>query len=66
VRLHLSYCFQQVHSKLPRFVGIVTLVGTLAATQINRACAPIAHSEVREILKDDKRRHDVEAVLYAL
>jgi len=47
-------------------VGLVTLFGTLAATQVNRACASIAHSEVREILNDAQRRSDVEVALRAL
>ena len=48
------------------FVGMVTLLGTLVATQINRACASIAHSEVREILRDAQRRTDVGVALRAL
>lgn len=48
------------------FLGAVTLVGTLAATQTNRACASIAHTEVREILKDEQRRKDIEATLRAV
>jgi hypothetical protein len=48
------------------FIGMVTLVGTLAATQINRACASIAHSEVREILRDAQRSDEVGAALRAL
>jgi hypothetical protein len=46
--------------------GMVTLFGTLIATQINRACASVAHSEVREILKDIQRRNDIADALRAL
>ncbi len=48
------------------FVGAVIFVTTLAATQVNRACASAARSEVREILKDAQRRTDIEAALRAL
>lgn len=48
------------------FVGATVLVATLAATQINRACASAAHTEVREILSDSQRRIDVAAAIRAL
>ncbi len=47
-------------------VGAIIFVATLTATQINRACASAAHSQVREILKDGQRRTDIEAALRAL
>ncbi len=47
-------------------VGAAAFVGTLVATQVNRACASVAHSEVREILRDAQRCTDIEAVLRAL
>jgi len=47
-------------------IGAVIFAGTLVATQINRACASVAHSEVREILLDAQRHADVEAALRAL
>jgi hypothetical protein len=48
------------------FVGAIIFVGTLAATQINRACASAAQSEVREILRDAQRCTYIEAALRAL
>lgn len=48
------------------FVGAAVLLATLVSTQINRACASAAHSQVREILSDAQRRADVEAALRAL
>lgn len=48
------------------FLGAVNLIATLAATQTNRACASITHTEVREILKDVQRRKDIEATLRAV
>jgi len=42
------------------------VVCTLAATQVNRACASAAHNEVREILADAQRCHDVGVALSAI
>lgn len=48
------------------FLGALALAGTLVATQINRACASTAHTEVREILNDSQRCNQIEATLRAL
>ncbi len=47
-------------------VGMIVFVGTLVASQANRACASPAHNEVREILTEPERRTEIEAALRAL
>jgi hypothetical protein len=47
-------------------IGPIVFATTLVATQINRACASLAHSEVGEILKDAQRRTEIAAALGAL
>lgn len=48
------------------FVGTILFVATLAATQVNRACASAAHSQVGEILRGAERRTEIEVSLRAL
>jgi hypothetical protein len=48
------------------WVGAFVFLGTLSATQINRACASAAHHEVNEILSDGQRRSDIGAALGAI
>jgi hypothetical protein len=47
-------------------VGALIIMGTLVATQINRACASVAHAEVRSILQDAQRCNDVGVALSAI
>jgi len=61
VALVLRHSFQ-----IGAYVGIAMFVGTLVATQVNRACSSLAHSEVREILKDPKRCADIKLAFDAL
>ncbi len=52
--------------KIGAWIGIAVFVGTLIATQINRACTSAAHAQVREILTDGQRRNEIGASFRAL